>query len=260
MATRGQELILTENRRSAVLPPGSSLGNPPHTSPATSRSISHPGVFDEGSKVNSGQRVVRIQMRQWQERALFLPVRAAPQSFSFLFWIFFHSHWPLKRVLPQSWLHLASSCNTVSSIQCLLSTYCIPFVLGAGGRRRGQAVPRKPTGPPVFKESLKTGQAEHQLAICKLFTCTSRFSQRKPGSPVALTRTEDGYIQFICFKKKVLLNKREGRKRERETAKERGKKQRKSTQAPLPPKFPTLDAALKYSSRKVGCRESSTPA
>lgn len=30
---------------------------------------------------------------------------------------------------------------------------------GEGGRRRGQAVPRKPTGPPVLKESLKIGPA-----------------------------------------------------------------------------------------------------
>lgn len=40
----GQDLILTENTRR--LPPGGSFwGMPPHTSPATSRSISHPGVF-----------------------------------------------------------------------------------------------------------------------------------------------------------------------------------------------------------------------
>ena len=52
MATR-QGLILTESTRSA--------GPPPRTSPADSRSISHPGVFCRrlagvGSRVNSGQR------------------------------------------------------------------------------------------------------------------------------------------------------------------------------------------------------------
>lgn len=62
----------------------------------------------------------------------------------------------------------------------------------------------------------------------------------KPGSPIALTRTEDGYIQFMFQRKYYLKKKREEEKKEHPE--------------PLPPllQFPTLVAALMYHPGKGG--------
>lgn len=110
---------------------------------------------------------------RWQQRrAHFLQPGHGPRALSFP-WTFVYPLPPPQR-----------SCD--SDVQCsgpaqrlLCSLY--PEGWGGGQSRRGQAVPRKPTGTPVFKESLKN-RARVPAGDMPLSPHTSRCSQQGPSS------------------------------------------------------------------------------
>lgn len=127
---------------------------------------------------------------------------------------------------------------------------CLLFPLSWGGGwgvRGGLSCAQKTHQTPSLQGVPENwaGQTEclRGLRPRGLFTCTSRFSRRELGSPAALTRTEDGYIQFMFQKESTT---------EKERKKEK-KSKGKNTQTPPPtPKFPPLVAALKYALGRVG--------
>lgn len=191
MVTIGQELILTENTRVCGGCPLEAVWGtcptPALSPPGPSRTLEsltqvrgcgvRAELWTEGGK----EGWVRIHETA-AGKASFLPAQAAPKGSFPLSLIFFtpigpkvghHSlcaaemgsrnvrtcflHGPC---LP-SWLCLTSSCSTGErrSVPSPRLLFPLSWGGGCGGRKRGRAVPRKPTRPPAFKASLKTGPA-----------------------------------------------------------------------------------------------------
>lgn len=267
----GQELILTENTWS-----GGRRSVWPWSLPLQPEGV--------GFNMNSGRRRreahVRIQTRQQWERALRLPAGQLPRAL-FLFLCYSPClHRPPKLLITACALQAMGfekrldplragpahclgsisphSCNTAQqrSAGFLNGSLC-PWGAGEGGGAKpcpeSPPDPQLPDRGPSFQGVPENRPARQSASWGRgpgPHDCSHARGGDLGGSPEprALTRTEDGYIQFICVNERTTRGgKKRKRKKKRERERKTGKNKRKNAQTPpLPPRPQLLRLPLLY--------------